>query len=155
MLGEGSEVDWWSDHPILKQPNGCWEWQGARGPKGYGITTASGHPYNKRAHRVSYEKAHGTFPPEMLVCHTCDNPPCVNPEHLFLGTYADNSDDKVAKGRHPHGESHGRAKITEADVVAIREKYAVMTGKELAAQYGMSLRQIMNIVHRKQWVNVK
>lgn len=76
---------------------GCWTWTGATQNYGYGAVTI--HGLTRRAHRVSWELAHGPIPDGLHVCHRCDNPPCVNPDHLFLGTAQDNVDDKDAKGR--------------------------------------------------------
>ncbi len=83
--------------PKVIKTNGCWEWIGARCLTGHGKFW-----YNKRlgeAHRFSYEIHVGSIPKGMVICHKCDNPPCVNPEHLFLGTMKDNSQDMMAKGR--------------------------------------------------------
>ena len=73
--------------------NGCWEWTGHRQPEGYGQV---GRSY--KAHRLAWELFRGPIPPKMEVCHRCDNPPCVNPEHLWLGTHSQNIQDMVAKG---------------------------------------------------------
>jgi hypothetical protein len=78
------------------------EWQGGRDLQGYGQIFVRGQakPTRLKAHRVSYELHVGPIPDGMCVCHTCDNPPCLNPEHLWLGTNADNTRDKTEKGRH-------------------------------------------------------
>lgn len=79
----------------------CWEWQGTRLPSGYGRIgiAGKGQGVTDLTHRVAYRIANGEIPPGMEVCHTCDNPPCCNPDHLFLGTHADNMRDMSAKGR--------------------------------------------------------
>ena len=92
----------WSNVDIGGEED-CWEWLGACSEKGYGICSKYGG--TRLAHRVSWMEANGQIPYSMLVCHHCDNPPCVNPNHLFLGTMKDNLDDCIAKNRHPFLDS--------------------------------------------------
>jgi hypothetical protein len=98
---------WTDDWPArfwekVEKTGGCWRWTGGTNNKGYGIFCWKGKGQNRMegAHRVSYFLAHGVWPGEKLVCHTCDNPSCVRPEHLFLGTNSENLRDMVSKGRH-------------------------------------------------------
>ena len=105
-------------------------------------------------HRVSYMVHIGPIPDGMLVCHRCDNPPCGNPAHLFLGTTQDNTADKVAKGRQLRGQHHPGATLTADDVVEIRstpgvEGFAVRA--ELADRFGVTRATIRNIAWRRSW----
>ncbi len=89
--------------------DGCWSWVGAKLPKGYGRIGAGVGKSKKvlLAHRLSYEIHYGPIPDNVLVCHSCDNPNCVNPSHLFLGTHKNNFDDAKKKGRIATGDRHG------------------------------------------------
>lgn len=112
--------------------DGCWEWTGTRLPKGYGQFR---HPDGRtvKAHRMAWELAHGEPAPEgLLVCHTCDNPPCVRPSYLFIGTKVDNGRDMADKGRGAH------QRLLPADVLVIRARRAAgVFLKVLAAEYGV------------------
>lgn len=136
-------------------PGGCWPWLAARDKDGYGLVTTT--PGTQRvAHRVAYELTYGPFDEALKVCHHCDNPSCCRPNHLFLGTPADNNADMVRKARHPHGIKHGRAKLTEADVRTIRQRYATehVTQIKLAEDYGVDQTIISDVVLRKSWRHV-
>jgi hypothetical protein len=94
----GVEERFWAK--VCKWPGGCWEWKGQIGHGGYGRLFAGGRSReSKPAHRVSWELHYGPIPPDLFVCHHCDNPKCVRPSHLFIGTAADNVHDSMAKGR--------------------------------------------------------
>jgi len=128
----------------LNQKTGCIEFTGTKHPFGYGAMKVDGVPTG--AHRVAWALAFGPIPEGKHVCHRCDNPPCVTPEHLFLGTNADNIRDKVAKGRQRgpgRGEQHHNAKISDADAEAIRASTKLQ--KELAVEYGISQSMVSRI----------
>lgn len=97
------EERFWSN---VDKSGGCWVWTAARGGFGYGLirlgSERSGTRRMQVTHRFSYELAFGAIPPGLVVCHRCDNPPCVNPAHMFLGTQADNMQDRVSKGHLSH-----------------------------------------------------
>jgi len=105
-------------------------------------------------HRRAYELARGPIPEGLCVLHTCDNPPCVNPEHLFLGTLDDNTADKVKKGRQSSmkGLENGRAKLTESDVRLIRSSHD--SGVALSARFGVSARVISSVRLRQSWRHI-
>lgn len=133
-------------------PDECWEWKGARMQQGYGRFCFKEETL--RAHRVSWALAHGPIPDGLFVCHRCDNPPCVNPAHLFLGTRQDNMRDMVQKGRHPskteeypltqhpslrpHGERNTSTKLTDEQVDEIRRlSQPGTTHSELARRFNV------------------
>lgn len=149
----------------------CWLWIGNLNKKrgGYGYFKSKGKIW--RAHRLSYEIHCGEFDKNMDVCHKCDNPPCVNPNHLFLGTAKDNCQDTARKGRtrrgkdhglnvHPErkpwGERNGNAKLNKESVISIRELYSsrIFSADQLSKKYGVSPFTIYRVVNRKLWPNV-
>ena len=163
----------------------CWTWSAYRWPKGYGCFWLDGR--SQRAHRVAYILANGPIPDGLYVCHRCDNPPCVNPHHLFLGMALENSKDMVRKdrgpqglthGRHtkpertargtrngsvlhpesrPRGEHHGQAKLTEADVRAIRgmKQDDGWSNHRIARKFGVAASTIRKVCIGTSWSHVK
>lgn len=133
MLTERQHRNFWAK--VRVDPSGCWLWTGARNDGGYGSLTADRRPL--KAHRVSYELAHGPIPEGqgyhgVCVCHTCDNRLCVRPDHLFLGSNAANMADRNSKRRQARGESNGRTLYSDA---LIAEACALRN-------WGLSLRAI-------------
>jgi hypothetical protein len=132
----------------------CWVWKG-----GFFVGTRYGQLRvgNKtvRAHRFSYELHKGEIPKGFFVCHKCDNPACVNPKHLFLGTAQDNSTDMIRKGRQCKGETHGQAKLTKEKVEAIKRLYVWRSPElgtfGLAKRFGISQSVVSKIVLNKTW----
>lgn len=147
----------------------CWEWTGTRGWRGYGrinINRITGTRSPQLAHRVSWMLATGVLPsPEDCVLHRCDNPPCVRPEHLFLGTKKDNVDDMIAKGRQrfhdvkwsdrTHGTRNGMARLTEAKVIELRERAAAGEYfRDLAPEFGIAASTANAIILGRTWRHV-
>ena len=130
----------------------CWPWKGAKHPKGYGNFRAE-PGMTKIAHRLSYLLAHDDLPPDKMVCHSCDNPACCNPAHLFLGDAADNSRDMVEKRRSSHGERQGITNLTEREVTAIHRLYATkkLKQKEIGEAFGLPQQTINAILNGKNW----
>lgn len=147
---------------ILRLPanrtGGCWEWQGNIGAYGYGLFSAykDGRHYTARAHRFSYEAFVGVIPDNMVVMHTCDNPACVRPDHLQVGTNRENSEDMVQKGRQARGERNAVTRLTAVDVLNIRAKFGTpgVTYRTLATEYSMSIRGIAGILRRETWRHI-
>lgn len=133
---------------------GCWIWTASVAGKGYGQLRIPGTRRNVYAHRFSYELHHGPVPKEMQVCHRCDNPRCVNPKHLFLGTCADNLADMRDKGRHLYGERNAQAKLTEAQVAEIRLNKEGKSQYALAEHYGVSQAHVGRILRGIRWNTV-
>jgi hypothetical protein len=148
------EDRFWSKVDNSAGPDGCWLWTANRAVRGYGRIGWGGHRV-VLAHRVSYELATGEAPGRMCVLHSCDNPPCVNPAHLFLGTQADNMRDKAEKGRARPGSQNPNAKITEADVLEIRRLRAEgVPGNEVAERFGLKRATVYSICAGRMWKHV-
>jgi len=133
-------------HTIPEPNSGCLLWI-ADVSNGYGRMAVNRR--KMQCHRVAWAEAHGPIPDGMDVLHSCDNPPCVNVNHLFLGTNADNMADCVKKGRSRRGERHRCVKLTRANVLAIRESSD--TRRVLAERYGVRVQTIAVIIQRKSW----
>lgn len=133
---------------------GCRVYTGAQS-EGYGIHSWQGTP--KRAHRLAWELANNqTIPIDIQVCHKCDNPPCCEPSHLFLGTTQDNTQDRENKGRGPQEHRNPRAKLTADNVRDIRTRYdeGGITIQSLADEYGLSKPAMWQAIRRKNWRDV-
>lgn len=129
----------------------CWEWTGHLDRDGYGIFWKEGK--NRRASQVSYELFVGPFPFRMLACHSCDNPSCVNPKHIWPGTHGDNHKDRNRKGRQAKGATAGQTKLTDQKAKEICEKYKWMANgaSQLAAEYGVTANAIVSIIKGRTW----
>jgi hypothetical protein len=138
----------------MPEPNsGCWIWLGAVDWDNYGIAWDTELKRNARAHRYVYECLVGSVPADKKLLHRCDNSCCVNPDHLFIGTTAENNRDCKAKGRNARGESHGMNKISPATVLAIRD--AVGSHSEVAVIYGVSKSLVTKIKARHLWKDLE
>ena len=155
-------------HPYNSELGPCWIYTGSKVGGGYGAIPNGG--VSTGAHRLSWTLYNGPIPDGLLVCHTCDNPPCVNPTHLFLGTHDDNSTDKISKGRHargdtsgsrlhperlPRGEDNHFTKLTTEQVIEIRKLHASGENtNDLASRYGVNRSYIYSIGKRRTWKHV-
>ncbi len=142
-MTEKAKTRFWKK--VLKT-EGCWLWTASLNSSGYGYFSINSAP--EGAHRVSWRMHNGPIPTAMHVLHKCDVPACVNPEHLFIGTHADNLRDMVHKGR-----KTSKSKLTRGQVLEIREKYVpiIYSTYKLAEEYGVSQCLIYQIVTRKKW----
>jgi len=150
-------------------PDGCWLWRGNRDMKGYGRLYVDCRAI--RAHRIAWTLTNGPIPDGLCVCHRCDNPPCVRPDHLFLGTSADNTRDASAKGRMATGErncmsrpeivvkirgsNNHNARLTEDQVRLIRSRIGRVGQRQLAREFGVSKGTIWWIASGRQWKHVE
>lgn len=132
---------------FIKLDNGCWQWRAHTDKDGYGVLP--GDRKNTRAHRLSYELHNGPIPDELIVCHHCDNPGCVNPDHLFIGTKKDNAQDALKKRRHYVGEKNGRSKLTEENVKEIL--HSSLNGQQLANKFDVTRHTVNNVRRGKTW----
>jgi len=161
------EERFWTKVDKSAGPEGCWLWTGCKIHHGYGMLNTGGkHGQNKLAHRISWELHHSESVPEGIeVLHRCDNPSCVNPAHLFLGTQKDNVSDMIAKGRSPYdrcfhkiaalGEANHAHKLKASDIPVIRIAHA--NGETLVAiavRYGVTPSTIGKITRRERWAHI-
>lgn len=147
-----------------KKVGSCLEWQGCRTGRGYGMVSAKSisQRRNDRAHRVSFRLFVGPIPAGLFVLHRCDNPTCVAPAHLFLGTHTDNMRDMAEKGRgrptggQCKGQRHWGAKLDDDDIRAIRSMYATGRFKQqqIADLFGVVHTAISAIVRGEKWSHV-
>jgi hypothetical protein len=150
-ISENSEID----------INDCWLWKRSKNKKGYGMSGLKGKFIY--AHRLSYLTFIGEISNNLFVLHNCDNPSCVNPKHLFLGTNQDNMKDRNNKNRQAKGENNGRSKLVQEEVDEIRTLWSAeleerakgkdfqLTQKELAKRFGVGRMEINHIVNNKAW----
>lgn len=139
-------------------PEDCWVWTKRRHRDGYGLLTWCGR--DAQAHRVAYGLTHGPIPDGLLVMHACDNPPCCNPSHLRLGTYADNRADMVAKGRgrsNPvRGARNCNAKLNDDLVRELRAAWhAGESLKSIAKRTGLAVGTVHPMLHGRTWAHVE
>lgn len=142
--------------PLALHDNQCWEWGGSRLKAGYGKILGP-PPAHKTllAHRVAWESHNAEpIPPGLMICHACDNPCCVNPAHLFLGSHLDNMADKARKGRAPTqgGAAAPRAKLAEPDILAIRQAGAAgIAQASIASCFGITRSNVSAILRGRSW----
>lgn len=137
---------------VIKK-RGCWSWKGATAHFGYGSMNVNGKM--DRAHRISWVLHNGPIPKGMLVLHKCDNPPCANPKHLYLGTQSDNIKDAYKRNRKSQeGVKNNSAKLNSEKVMAIRELYGSggKLQKDLALMFGVNQQCISLVVNNKRWI---
>ena len=138
----------------VAHPNGCWEWAGCKDGCGYGRINRDGKLV--RLHRAAWEKENGDIPEGMCICHHCDNPSCINPSHLFIGTQKDNMRDRARKGRYNNaGEDNNSAILKTSDVLVIRERIKKGdTCYSIGREYGVTGEAILAIKHHRTWKHV-
>ena len=148
----------WDKIKPPKNENDCWEWIAFKDKDGYGkISLRERNRKSYNAHRFSYELYYGSIPPGLDVLHNCDNPPCVNPNHLFLGTNKDNKQDAVNKNRHAHGSTHGNSVLTDELVREILIKIYnndFQNVNQIANQYNIDRTVISGILTGKMWTHI-
>lgn len=140
---------------VRKSEDGCWLWEGAHLKKGYGRLTIVARKQVATAHRFSWELHYGTIPDGMDVCHRCNNPRCVRPDHLYLATPAKNTRDWIRDTGGKLGSRHHGTHLTESEVLAIRARAARgERGSDLASEFGLSKAAVSKMILRKSWKHI-
>ena len=140
----------------IDKASGCWNWTAALAGKGYGQMKLPKQRKQGYAHRLSYMIHKGEIPNGKYVCHTCDNPKCVNPDHLFLGTSKDNQQDMKSKGRHLYGERNTEHKLTEDAVRKIKQLVSDgISQSKIADMFGIQQMTVSRIKRGQRWSHVK
>lgn len=159
-MAKDAVARFWSYVDKLVDPNGCWIWTGWLDKHGYSQVYWNGERA-RLSHRVAYRLAYGDIPEGLFVCHSCDNPRCVNPAHLFLGTHRDNTLDAVAKGRYKinarpqHGELNSNVKVSEEMVLEIRRLARLLGNlREVSRKTGVPYSNVWRIARRKNWKHI-
>lgn len=144
------DIDWFNKSVDKSNLEGCWIWTGYKMKSGHGQYSFNGD--NVYTHRFAYLTVNPNFDQTLQVCHKCDNPSCVNPSHMFLGTQSDNSKDMVSKKRYAVGQAVGGA-LSEEDVLKIIEMYKTGLYKQrtLGRKFGVNASQISRIVNGRRW----
>jgi hypothetical protein len=158
----GNEARFYSYvHKNSEDNGGCWVWIGSIANTGYGAfyIYENGNKIQISAHQYSWQLANNfklSKDSEHFICHKCDHPYCVNPNHLFLGTAKENSADMIAKNRQAKGEENGQSKLTDPDVINIRELFQAggVTQTQLSLQFGVSKTTISDVIRRKVWKHI-
>ena len=143
------EVERFWKYVDKKSENECWNWIGTKIKKGYGRIGINGKLIG--THRFSWELHFDKIPDSLLVCHHCDNPSCVNPKHLFLGTYQDNIKDRDSKNRQAKGEKQGNSKLTKKQVKKIRNLKGRLTQRKIAKRFNISKTTVGDIHRNESW----
>lgn len=134
----------------IEKSDGCWNWTAAKSKAGYGQIRSKGITYY--AHRLMWEELYGKIPKGYYICHHCDNPACVRPEHLFLGTSKDNHQDCMRKGRDNIGERNGWSKLTADEVLAIRRLwYGRIPTRLIAQMFGVGTNTVYCAGTYRSW----
>lgn len=148
-----SPIEFIKSRIIIDKKTKCWNWTKSL-IKGYARMTNTRNKESALVSRYVYKCIKGKDPSGMLVCHTCDNPKCVNPDHLFLGTHIDNFRDMRNKGRSAKGIKNNKAKLTNKDVLEIRKLIPKLKMVELARIYGVTRTTIGDIKYRRSWKHI-